>query len=808
MIDEKVFDQSFPLIPLRDTVVFPHMVMTLFVGREPSVHAVEHAMETGNKLFLVLQKKPEDENPDISLKDLHDVGVIATIHQVIHLPDGTLKVLVEGEERAQVTGFEKKVGLGFASLQPYGEHEQSIPVTLLDSLVQNFLTYANYNKRISPDFIAMVSKEKDAVKLIDLISSKTTVDLDIQQELLAMPGHLQRLEKLLSALLVELDAMKVEERVHRKVKKELEKKHREYYLNEQMKAIQKELSQQDGGEEGNELEELKAKLTKKKLTKEARQKTDAELRKLSQMNPMSSEASIIRGYLEWFIDIPWSEPSKLSFDLDKALKILDRDHHGLTKVKERILDLLAVQKRLKKASGQVICFVGPPGVGKTSLGRSIAEATGREFLKISLGGVRDEAEIRGHRRTYIGAMPGRLIQGMKKVKKSNPLILLDEIDKMGSDWRGDPTSALLEVLDPSQNKEFNDHYLEVDYDLSQVLFIATANSYDIPRPLLDRMEIIPLSGYTEEEKLAIAQGHLVKKVRERTGLSAQEFALKKEIIEMLIRHYTRESGVRGLERELSALARKSLREIYDQKKTKHTVTKAHLEKYLGPQKYTFESASQKALVGVTSGLSWSEVGGDMLPIEAAISYGKGKINLTGKLGEVMQESIKTSLSFIRSSAEKYGLEPQMFLQHDIHVHAPAGATPKDGPSAGIAITTSLVSVFSEIPVRHDVAMTGEISLIGRVLPIGGLKEKLLAAVRGQVKKVLIPYENKKDLAEIPENVKNAIEIVPVKNFDEVLKHALVQMPKPVEKVNLYQRAKDIAVADDLMAADKRQSISI
>lgn len=789
MVDTGLFLQPLPLIPLRDTVVFPHMVMTLFVGRDASVHAVEHALDVGKKLFLVLQKDPANEFPEMSLNSLHDIGVIATIHQVIHLPDGTLKVLVEGIERAQVASFERSQGLGFASLQPFYVEDQNIPATLLDSLVQNFLTYANYSKRISPDFIAMVSKEKQPSKLIDLISSKILTDLDMQQEVLAMPKQLHRLEKLLSALLVELDAMKIEERVHRKVKKELEKKHREYYLNEQMKAIQKELNQQEGDDEGNEIQELKSKLKKKKLTQEARQKTDSEIRKLSQMNPMSSEASIIRGYLEWFIDIPWNEPSKLSFDLHKAQKVLDRDHHGLIKVKERILDLLAVQKRLKKSSGQVICFVGPPGVGKTSLGRSIAEATGREFLKISLGGVRDEAEIRGHRRTYIGAMPGRLIQGMKKVKKSNPLILLDEIDKMGADWRGDPTSALLEVLDPSQNKEFNDHYLEVDYDLSQVLFIATANSYNIPRPLMDRMEMIQLSGYTEEEKLAIAQEYLLKKVRERTGLTAKEFMLKKEILELVIRHYTRESGVRGLERELLSLARKSLREIYDQEKTSHTVTQKHLEQYLGPKKYTFEIASQKSMVGVTSGLSWSEVGGDMLPIEAAVSFGKGKINLTGKLGEVMQESIKTSLSFIRSSAEKYGIEPQMFLQHDVHVHAPAGATPKDGPSAGIAITTSLVSVFTGIPVRFDVAMTGEISLIGRVLPIGGLKEKLLAAVRGQVKKVLIPFENEKDLVDVPANVKEAIEIIPVKHFDEVLEHALVSMPKAVEKINLYEQSK-------------------
>ncbi len=772
---------TFPLIPLRDTVVFPHTVMTLFVGRDSSVQAVENSLSAGKKLFLVLQKNAQEETPDINLQSLHEIGVVASIHQVINLPDGTLKVLVEGKERARVEGFEKKEGVFFARVTEFEESADPLPITLADTLVQNFLAYANYNKRISSDFIAAISKEKNPKKLVDLISSKLLMDLPVQQEILSMPQAIDRLEKILSTLLLELDALKIEENVHRKVKKELEKKHRQYYLSEQMKAIQKELNQEEGAE-GDDLQELKKRLKKKKLSPEARKKAEAELRKLAQMNAMSSEASIVRGYLEWLADIPWKEPSKLLFDLDKAQAILDRDHHGLSKVKERIIELLAVQKRLKKAAGQVICLVGPPGVGKTSLGRSIAEATGRAFLKVSLGGVRDEAEIRGHRRTYIGAMPGRLIQGMKKAKTSNPLILLDEIDKMGSDWRGDPTSALLEVLDPSQNTAFNDHYLEVDYDLSEVLFVATANSLDIPRPLYDRMEIIQLSGYTEEEKVAIAQDHLLKKVRERTGLLAKEFKLKQDVLRDLIHYYTRESGVRGLERELFALARKSLRDITRNNKATHQVTKTLLTEYLGPHRYVPEKAVKKGSIGVTQGLSWSEVGGSILPIEAAVSYGKGKIVLTGKLGEVMQESIKTSLSFVRSCAEKYGIHPMLFMERDIHVHAPAGAIPKDGPSAGIAITTSLISALTGIPVRSDVAMTGEINLHGDVLPIGGLKEKLLAALRGGVKTALIPLENKKDMVDIPDNVKKELEIHFMETFDQVAKYAFESSLKPIPKI--------------------------
>jgi ATP-dependent Lon protease len=779
MNQKKSVEQKFPLIPLRDTVVFPHMVMTLFVGRQASIDAVEYGLSAGKNIFLVLQKNSQEELPEISTQGLHEVGVIALIHQVINLPDGTLKVLVEGKQRVQIEDLKTEDGIHFASVTPMELISETLPLALADTLIQNFMSYANYNKKISSDFIAAISKEKNPNKLIDLISSKLLIDLPVQQEILAMPKATDRLEKVLSILLVELDALKIEEKVHLKVKKELEKKHREYYLNEQLKAIQRELNQGENSDL-NEIQELHERLKKKNLTAEARKKSDSELKKLSQMNSMSSEASIVRGYLEWLADLPWKESSKLLFDLDKAQRILDRDHHGLEKVKERIMELLAVQKRLKKAAGQVICLVGPPGVGKTSLGRSIAEATGRSFIKISLGGVRDEAEIRGHRRTYIGAMPGRIIQGMKKAKKSNPLILLDEIDKMGSDWRGDPTSALLEVLDPNQNKAFNDHYLEVDYDLSEALFIATANSYSISKPLLDRMEIIELSGYTEDEKLAIAQEHLLKKVREKTGLIAKEFKIKEEILLELIRHYTRESGVRGLERGLYALARKSLRDITKNNKATHQVTKKLLSEYLGPPRYLFEKASKKNLIGVTNGLSWSESGGDLLQIEATVSYGKGKIVSTGKLGAVMQESIQTALSYVRASAKKYGIQPSLFIERDIHVHAPAGAIPKDGPSAGIAITTSIISALTQVPVLSTVAMTGEISLQGRVLPIGGLKEKLLAALRSGVKVVLIPAENKKDLSDVPENVKANLTLYCVETYAEVAKHVFSHPLKPLK----------------------------
>lgn len=775
---------SYPVIPLRDIVVFPHMVLTLFVGRKKSIAAIKHALKEESEIFLLPQKKSETESPN--KEDLYHVGVVAHITQMINLPDGTVKILVEGLYRANVKELTQTKDYMEALVTPMlDKAEGEVSTALVDSLLKVFLDYADYNKKVSPDFVNLISKEKNPSKIVDLIASQLFVSVEKQQKILETQDLTERLEHLLSYLIMELDAFKLEEKVRTRVKQQMEKNHREYYLSEQIKAIQNELHQDQNSP--NEMTQLKKRIEQTNFTKEAREKAEGELKKLTQMNAMSSEASIIRNYLEWLLDVPWSSPTKIKRDIKNAKKILDRDHYGLDKIKERILEHLAVQQRVGKSCGQILCLVGPPGVGKTSLGKSIAEASGRNYVRISLGGVRDEAEIRGHRRTYIGAMPGRIIQGMKRAKSSNPLFLLDEVDKLGADWRGDPTSALLEVLDPMQNNAFNDHYLEVDYDLSDVFFIATANSLNLPRPLLDRMEIIHISGYTEAEKIEIAKRHLISKQMKANGLKKTEFSISEGALRDLIRHYTNESGVRSLEREIASLARKVLKKLLTKKKTSVAITRSTLTKYLGKHKYRYGLAEKEPLVGVTTGLAWTETGGDLLTIEASVSEGKGKSVLTGKLGEVMQESIQASISYIRSRAAQFGIYPSMFMNKDIHIHVPEGATPKDGPSAGIAICTSLVSILTGIPVRSDVAMTGEITLRGRVLPIGGLKEKLLAAVRGGIKKVLIPEENKKDMEEVPISVSKALEIQFVRDIEEVLHAALVEKITPL---TAEQKKKD------------------
>jgi ATP-dependent Lon protease len=760
----------YPLLPLRDIVVFPHMVATLFVGREKSIIAIEYALKHEGKLLMVAQKDAETEDP--GLDDLYKVGTIGSISQMISLPDGTVKILIQGVARAKLHQIVEFEGFIQAQASEVKLQESSEAIEVLNrSLISSFKEYALLSKKIAPEFVTMISETKDIHKVVDSMIIQLPLAISKKQELLETFSLSERVEKVLESLSFELNALKIEEKVKARVKTQMEKNQREYFLTEQMKAIQSELQQGEGG--SDELTQLQKRIEATKFSKEARQKADAELKKLRSMNPMSSEASIIRNYLEWLLDLPWSKPSKLKNDLKGAQKTLDHDHYGLKKVKERILEHLAVQQRVGKTTGQVLCFVGPPGVGKTSLGKSIAAATGREFVKISLGGVRDESEIRGHRRTYVGAMPGRIIQGMKKAKTSNPIFLLDEVDKLGADWRGDPSAALLEVLDPAQNSTFSDHYLEVDYDLSNVLFIATANSLNMSRPLMDRMEITHLSGYTEEEKVQIAKRHLVPKIMKENGLKATEFSLSDEALKDIIRYYTRESGVRNLEREIANIARKILKKILTSKIKSLHITRRNLGQFAGIKKYRFGEAEKEPLVGVTTGLAWTEVGGDLLSIEASISEGKGKVVTTGKLGKVMEESIHAAMSFLRANCRKFGISPNVFMKKDFHIHVPEGATPKDGPSAGIAMFTSLVSILSGVAVRSDVAMTGEITLKGRVLPIGGLKEKLLAAQRGGIKLVLIPEDNQKDLEEIPASVKRDLKVVPVKRADEVLELALV-----------------------------------
>lgn len=766
----------YPVLPLRDIVIFPHMIVPLFVGREKSVQALESVMKKDQKVILVTQKNPKQDNP--TQRDLYGVGTIGTILQLLKLPDGTVKVLVEGGQRCSIMRFvgDKKYFQAFADpiKEEAGDAEE------LDGLMRAahslFEQYVKLSSKIPPDVLGIISKINSPSKLADSLSAHLAVKLENKQGLLEISSISARLEEICSLMQGEIGMLQTERNIRKRVRSQMEKTQREYYLNEQLKAIQKELGDEEGKDELNEIEE---KIKKLKLSKEARDKAQNELKKLRSMSPMSAEATVVRNYLDWILGIPWNKPSKVNKDLKRAQDILDEDHYGLEKVKERIVEYLAVQQRVGKVKGPILCLVGPPGVGKTSLGKSIARATGRKYARVALGGVRDEAEIRGHRRTYIGALPGKIIQGMKKADASNPLFLLDEVDKLGADWRGDPTSALLEVLDPEQNANYNDHYLEVDYDLSDVLFVTTANTLNISGPLLDRMEVIRLSGYTEAEKIEIAKRHLIPKEMEMHAFAETEFSISDQVLKQLVRRYTREAGVRNLQREIANLCRKAARSLALEKSKKVAVTLRNLEKYAGIPRYRYGEVEKNHLVGVTTGLAWTEVGGELLTIEAAMLPGKGKILITGKLGEVMQESVQAAASYIRSRSVEFGIAPPLFEKRDIHVHVPEGAIPKDGPSAGVAMFTSIVSVLTCIPVRKDVAMTGEITLRGRVLPIGGLKEKLLAAHRGGIKKVLIPADNKKDLADIPANVKDGLDIIFIETAPEVLKHALVEQPEPI-----------------------------
>lgn len=760
-----------PVLPLRDVVVYPKMIVPIFVGREMSIEAVQKANDKGSDIVLVMQKKADVEVPEAA--DLYKVGTRGNILQMLKLPDGTVKILVEGIERIKIKSFHHEGAYISASILSYPqENEDNTELkSWARAVVSQFEEYIKLNKKIPLDVVQSVKQIEEYDKLADTIASHLALKTEDKQFLLEAGNLKERLNKLLQLIDTEMMVMEVEDKIKNRVKKQMEKSQKEYYLNEQIKAIQKELNDgEDGDEFGNYLKRINA----TKFTKEAREKALSELKKLKNMGNSSPESAVIRNYLDWLLDIPWNKKTKLNKDLQKAIDVLEEDHYGLEKVKERIVEYLAVQSRSKNMKAPILCLVGPPGVGKTSLGKSIARATNRNFVRASLGGMRDEAEIRGHRRTYVGAMPGKIVQSMKKVGTSNPLFLLDEIDKLGNDWRGDPSSALLEVLDPEQNSTFNDHYLEVDYDLSDVMFVTTANSLDMPRPLLDRMEIIQLSGYTEDEKIEIAKRHLLKKVFDENAVKCSELLITDAAIKDIIRYYTREAGVRNLERELSTIARKATKEILLQKGkcVKIEVTPENLEKYLGVKRFSYGEAEKQDHIGVTTGLAWTEVGGDILFIEAVDMPGKGKVTQTGKLGDVMKESIETAYSVVRAHSKDLGIDPEVFEKTDVHVHVPEGATPKDGPSAGIAMYTTLVSVFTKTPVKKDVAMTGEITLQGRVLPIGGLKEKLLAALRGGIKTVIIPKENEKDLAEIPDNVKKGMKIIPVDNVSEVLKIAL------------------------------------
>lgn len=768
----------YPVLPLRDIVVFPHMIVPLFVGREKSVRALEDVMKDDKQILLVTQKNASQDDPTPA--DIFSVGTVGTVLQLLKLPDGTVKVLVEGGKRATITKF----GENEEFFQAYAEliEEKASEPQELEALsraaVSQFEQYIKLNKKIPPEVLVSINQIEEPGKLADTIASHLQLKIPEKQQLLETPTVAERLERVYAFMEGEIGVLQVEKRIRNRVKRQMEKTQREYYLNEQMKAIQKELGEGEDGKD--EVAEIEEKIAKTKFSKEAREKAQAEVKKLRSMSPMSAEATVVRNYLDWMLSIPWKKRSKVKKDIKGAESILNADHHGLEKVKERILEYLAVQQRMDKVKGPILCLVGPPGVGKTSLGKSIAKATGRNFVRMSLGGVRDEAEVRGHRRTYIGSMPGKVIQGMKKAKTSNPLFLLDEIDKLGADWRGDPSSALLEVLDPEQNSTFSDHYLEVDYDLSDVMFVCTANSLRMPQPLLDRMEIIRLSGYTEDEKVEIAKRHLISKQVGDHGLKEGEFTITDDALRDLIRYYTREAGVRSLERELANLARKAIKEILMQGVAKVKVTPKNLEKFAGVRRFRFGEAELEDQVGATTGLAWTEVGGELLTIEAVMLRGKGRIQTTGKLGDVMKESVQAAESFVKANALKFGIKPTLFEKRDIHVHVPEGATPKDGPSAGVAMITTIVSVLTGIPVRKDVAMTGEITLRGKVLPIGGLKEKLLAALRGGIKRVLIPQDNEKDLAEIPDNVKKGLTIIPVSTVDEVIANALTTAPVEIE----------------------------
>ena len=768
-----------PILPLRDIVVFPQRIVPLFVGREKSVAALEAAMTADKELFLVAQLDPAEDDPDRDA--LYDLGVVATAMQLLKLPDGTVRVLVEGVKRARLVGLVPGEGFMSAEVEEIEEEVADGPEiqALMRSVVDQFENYAKLNKRLPPETGIQLGEIENGSVLADAVASNLSIKVADKQALLGEMNPGRRLEMVFAFMEGELGVLQVEKKIRSRVKRQMEKTQREYYLNEQLKAIQRELGN-ESEEGGDELHELAQKIAKTRLSKEARARANAELKKLRAMAPMSAEATVARNYLDVLLGLPWGKKSKLKKDIAEAQRVLDEDHYGLDKVKERIVEYLAVQARTNRLKGPILCLVGPPGVGKTSLGRSIARATGREFARQSLGGVRDEAEIRGHRRTYIGSLPGKIISNLKKAGTSNPLFLLDEMDKLGQDFRGDPSSALLEVLDPEQNSKFQDHYLELDYDLSDVMFVTTANSLDMPQPLLDRMEIIRLEGYTEDEKLEIAKRHLIPKQMEAHGLRDEELIFTDDGLRNVIRHYTREAGVRTLERELAKIARKSLRQILESKTEKVELTPDNVSDFLGVRRYRFGIGEEEDQIGAVTGLAWTEVGGELLTIEAVTVPGKGQIKTTGKLGEVMQESIQAAMSFVKARAPAYGVKPSIFARKDIHVHLPEGAVPKDGPSAGIGMVTAMISTLTGIPVRRDVAMTGEVTLRGRVLPIGGLKEKLLAALRGGIRTVLIPEENEKDLAEIPSTVKESLEIVPVSHVDEVLAHAMTQPMQPIE----------------------------
>lgn len=769
--------EKFPVLPLRDIVVYPKMIVPLFVGREKSINALQEVVDNDQNIILATQKDATVEDPTDS--DIYHVGTIGTVLQLLRLPDGTVKVLIEGLERVKIDKFYKNQSYIEASITilPDSDKNSQELEAVVRAVLSQFEEYVKLSKKTPPEVLVAVNQIEDYSKLADTIASHLALKIADKQALLEGATLNDRFEKILGFMDAEITLLEVENKIKNRVKKQMEKSQKEYYLNEQMKAIQKELGD---GDEDAEISEYMRKIEKAKLSKEAKEKALAEIKKLKNMSVMSAEATVVRNYLDWLLDIPWKKNSKVNKDLNKAMDVLEKDHYGLDEVKERIVEYLAVQSRADKVKGPILCLVGPPGVGKTSLGKSIAKATGRNFVRASLGGMRDEAEIRGHRRTYIGSMPGKIIKGMKKAGTSNPLFLLDEIDKMGNDYRGDPASALLEVLDPEQNSSFNDHYLEVDYDLSDVMFVTTANSMDMPRPLLDRMEIIRLAGYTEDEKIQIAKRHLIPKIFAEMAVKPTELEITDDAICSIIRYYTREAGVRNLEREMSKIARKAVKEILMSKEKRVRVTAENIDKYLGVIKYRYGEAEENDHIGVTTGLAWTEVGGDILFIEAVDMPGKGLVKQTGKLGDVMKESIETAYSVVRAHAGDLGIEPEIFDKTDIHVHVPEGATPKDGPSAGIAMYTTLVSVLTKIPVRKDVAMTGEITLQGRVLPIGGLKEKLLSALRGGIKTVIIPKDNEKDLKEIPKNVSECLNIVPVSEVSEVLKIALNGKVQPLK----------------------------
>ncbi len=769
-----------PVLPLRDIVVFPHMIVPLFVGREKSVRALEEVMNDEKQILLLTQKNAAEDDP--ATEGLHTIGTMATVLQLLKLPDQTVRVLVEGKGRARVTGFSPRTDFFQATVEPIAEETAGAQESeaLMRTVKANFEQYIKLNKKVPSETLAAVAQIDDPARLADTVASHLSVKIGDRQALLETFRTTERLEKILALIEAEIGVLQVERKIRSRVKRQMEKTQREYYLNEQLKAIQKELGEGDEGRD--EMNELEERIRKTKLSKEAREKATAEVKKLRSMSPMSAEATVVRNYLDWLLSLPWGRKSKVKRDIVAAEKILNDDHYGLEKVKERILEYLAVQQRVGKLKGPILCLVGPPGVGKTSLARSIAKATGREYVRMSLGGMRDEAEIRGHRRTYIGSMPGKIVQSMKKAKTSNPLFLLDEIDKLGADYRGDPSSALLEVLDPEQNSTFNDHYLEVDFDLSDVMFVTTANSLHMPQPLMDRMEIIRIPGYTENEKIEIAKRHLIPKQVKSHGLKDDEWKITDDGLRDLIRYYTREAGVRSLEREIANLARKAIKEIISEKTTSVVVTPENLGDYAGVRRFRFGEIEGEDQVGVVTGLAWTEVGGETLTIESVMLPGKGRFQATGKLGEVMKESIDAARSYVRSKATSFGIKPTLFDKIDIHVHVPEGATPKDGPSAGLAMATSIISVITGIPVRRDVAMTGEVTLRGRALPIGGLKEKLLAALRAGIATVIIPKENEKDLAEVPDNVKTGLKIIPVSTVGEVLKVALTRQPEAIDWV--------------------------